>query len=98
MHILSGGESMSIGLATKGILPDYIILKQYVQSINNIEIGTEIIEVTAELISDTISVTNSGEISVEVEMIESSTVTTGESIEVSIEETSEIEIEVNLCR
>lgn len=87
---------MSLGLATKGILSDYngigsgtIIVPKYVGSVFEIEAGIDIIEVNAEVISDTITINTSNVIDVEVEMIEDDIVIAEEII---------IEVEVNPCQ
>lgn len=97
---------MSIGLATKGILPDFTgtgtgsgeTIIEYVGSLIEIETEMDVVEVTAEPISDTVSITNSGVITIEIELPEDDVITAEElSVDVSIE-TNEIEVEVNPCQ
>lgn len=97
---------MSIGLATKGILSDFTgtgtgsgeIVTEYVGSLIEVEIEMDVVEVLAEPISDTISITNSGIITIEIELPEDDEITAEElSVDVSIE-SNEIEVEVNPCQ
>jgi hypothetical protein len=96
---------MSLGLATKGILPDFTgtgtgvgeTIIEYVGSLIVVEVEMDVVEINAELISDTISVTNSGVITVEVEVVEDQITTEELSVDVFVE-SNEIEIEVNPCQ
>lgn len=97
---------MSLALATKGILPDFtgtgsggsVTVPEYVQAIIDVEVDMDTVEITAEPISDTVSITNAGVITIDVELPEDDAVTAEElSVDVSIE-SNEIEIEVNPCQ
>ena len=105
MYIISGGEDMSLGLATKGVLPDFtgtgsgsVVVPEYVSALIDVEVETDIVEVIAETISDTVSITNSGVITIEVELPEDDQITAEElSVDIIIE-SNEISVEVNPCQ
>lgn len=96
---------MSIGLATKGILSDFTgtgtgsgeTIIEYVGSLIEVETELDVVEVTAELISDTVSITNSGVITVDVEIQEDVITPEELSLDIIIE-SNEISVEVLPCQ
>jgi hypothetical protein len=106
MYLLSGGEGMSLGLATKGILPDFTgtgsggttIVTKYAGSVFEIETEMDVIEVNADVITEIVDIETYDDILVEVEMKEDDEITADElTIDVFVE-SNEIEVEINPCQ
>lgn len=93
---------MSISLATKGILSSgnfgsNLIVTKYLPYVIEVEAEMDVVEIMSELISETVSITNSGVITIEIEIDEDTILAEELSIDVFVE-SNEIEVEVNPCQ